>query len=104
MGEAFFATNIRLLARNGRFVTCGATSGFNATLDLRHLFFRQLQLLGSTMGSLLHFHQMLEWVSRHKIQPQVSNTFQIEDAKTAYQTLAEGQQNGKVILSGFCKL
>jgi NADPH:quinone reductase-like Zn-dependent oxidoreductase len=47
VGEAYFEMNIRLLRKGGKFITCGATTGYKAALDMRHLFFRQLQLLGS---------------------------------------------------------
>jgi NADPH:quinone reductase-like Zn-dependent oxidoreductase len=50
VGEATWERSVRALARGGRLVTCGATTGHNAAIDLRHLFARQLSLLGSYMG------------------------------------------------------
>jgi len=100
IGEVYFEMNIRLLKNAGRFVTCGASSGYKAPLDLRHLFFRQLQLLGSTMGSLEHFRQVMGWVVTKKIKPQVQNSFSFDQAKEAYALMDRGGQDGKIVLSG----
>ncbi|MCI0405483.1 MAG: zinc-binding dehydrogenase [candidate division Zixibacteria bacterium] len=99
VGEAYFEMNIRLLRKGGKFITCGSTSGFKAPLDLRHLFFRQLQLLGSTMGSLQAFKKMVEWVAEKKITPYVSHTFPFDNPKPAYELMESGRQNGKIILT-----
>lgn len=98
VGVALFESNIRLLRNSGRFVTCGATSGFDARLDLRHLFFRQLQLLGSTMGSLQHFAEVLSFIEAHQIRPKLSHRFPLSEARKAYGLLAESKQNGKIVL------
>ncbi len=99
IGEAYFEMNIRLLRKGGKFITCGATSGFKTPLDLRHLFFRQLQLLGSTMGSLQLFGKMVNWVAEKKIVPYVSHTFPFDSPKPAYELLESGRQNGKIVLT-----
>lgn len=99
VGEAYFEMNIRLLRKNGGFITCGATSGFKAPLDLRHLFFRQLQLLGSTMGSLSQFKTMVNWVAEKKIVPLVTQTFGFDNPKPAYELMESGRQNGKIVLT-----
>jgi len=98
VGEAYFEMNIRLLRKGGKFITCGSTSGFKAPLDLRHLFFRQLQLLGSTMGSLQLFKKMVNWVAEKKIAPFVSHTFPFDNPKAAYELMESGRQNGKIVL------
>ncbi len=99
VGEAYFEMNIRLLRKSGKFITCGSTSGFKAPLDLRHLFFRQLQLLGSTMGSLQQFRTMVGWVAEKKIVPLVSHTFPFDQPKAAYDLMESGRQNGKIVLT-----
>jgi len=99
IGEAYFEMNIRLLRKGGKFITCGSTSGFKAPLDLRHLFFRQLQLLGSTMGSLQLFNKMVNWVAEKKISPYVSHTFPFNSPKPAYELMESGRQNGKIVLT-----
>ncbi len=100
VGEAPFEVNVRRLRTGGKFVTCGASSGFKASLDLRHLFFRQLQLLGSTMGSVKQFFEMVKWVEEKKIIPLVSHVFPFENPKPAYETMETGRQDGKIVLSG----
>lgn len=99
VGEVFFEMNIRLLRKNGKYIACGATSGFKAALDLRHLFFRQLQFLGSTMGSLEHFKKMVDWVGKKRIVPPVSHTFSFNNPKPAYELMEAAKQNGKIVLT-----
>ena len=99
VGQAYFEMNIRLLRKNGRFITCGSTSGFKAPLDLRHLFFRQLQLLGSTMGSLQEFKKMVNWMAEKKTIPYISHTFPFDNPQPAYELMEAGRQNGKVVLT-----
>jgi D-arabinose 1-dehydrogenase-like Zn-dependent alcohol dehydrogenase len=65
---------------------------------MRHLFFRQLQLLGSTMGSLQHFKKVVDWVAEKKIVPYVSHTFPFDNPKSAYELMDTGSQNGKIVL------
>jgi NADPH:quinone reductase-like Zn-dependent oxidoreductase len=98
IGEALFETNIRLLRKNGKFITCGATSGAIAQLDLRHLYFRQLQLLGSTMGSLKHFQDVIAWIAKKGIRPQISKTFYFEEVRKAYELMESSQQIGKIVI------
>ncbi|HLG93286.1 MAG TPA: zinc-binding dehydrogenase, partial [candidate division Zixibacteria bacterium] len=100
VGETYFEMNIRLLKKGGKFITCGATSGFKVPLDLRHLFFRQLQLLGSTMGGVQQFKTMVNWVADKKIAPHVSHTFPFDQPKPAYELMESGRQNGKIVLTG----
>lgn len=99
VGKAYFEMNIRLLRKGGKFITCGATTGYQASLDMRHLFFRQLQLLGSTMGSLQHFKKMVDWVAEKKIVPYFSHTFRFDNPKPAYELMEAGLQNGKIVLT-----
>jgi NADPH:quinone reductase-like Zn-dependent oxidoreductase len=98
VGESFFEQNIRLLRTAGRYITCGATSGFKANLDLRFLFFKQLQLLGSTMGSLSHFREVLEFVAAKKIKPKISEVFSFDQARSAYEKMEKAEQDGKLVL------
>lgn len=99
VGEAYFDMNIKLLRSGGKLVTCGATSGHAAKLDLRHLYFRQLQLLGSTMGSLQDFRDMLEWVSVHGIKPHISHQLPFNAFYEAFSAMESGGQSGKIVLT-----
>lgn len=98
VGEALFDLNIRLLRRGGKLITCGATSGWDSKLDLRHLYFRQLQLLGSTMGSLKHFHAAMSWVQKKRIRPLIAAEFTMAKASQAYSLMEKAGQNGKIVL------
>lgn len=100
VGERYFEMNIRLLKNGGKLITCGATSGSIGKLDLRHLYFRQLQLLGSTMGSLAHFRSAISWVNAHHLKPRISQVFSIEKGQEAFHALENQTQDGKIILLG----
>lgn len=98
VGAYNFDLNIKLLRNGGRWVSCGATSGYQVQLDLRQIFFRQLQLIGSTMGSLRHFQEVLAFVNKMKIKPQLSKIYSIDEIQKAYLELDAGIQNGKIVV------
>lgn len=97
VGEVYFEMNIRLLENGGKLILCGATSGFQGNVDLRHIFFRQLQVLGSTMGELADFHQMMNWVRQNELRPKIARTFQFAEIQEALRFLSSGQQSGKIV-------
>ena len=97
LGEKFFEMNIRLLKAGGKFITCGATTGFDGKIDLRHLYFRQLQLLGSTMGSLAHFKQMIAWISKSKITPKIAAEFDFYHPQAGFALMEAAEQDGKIL-------
>ena len=84
--------------QGGRVVTCGASSGWDARTDLRHVFFRQIQLLGSTMGSKAHLHRIVELVARGELRPIVDRRFPLAEAAEAQRYLDRREQFGKVVL------
>ncbi|HEY8375425.1 MAG TPA: zinc-binding dehydrogenase [Nannocystis sp.] len=98
-GAATWAASLRLCRRGGVVVTCGATSGFEATTDLRQVFFRQLQVLGSTMGSKALLFPILGHVERGALRPVVDRTFPLEQAAEAHRYLDRREQFGKVVLT-----
>ena len=67
VGAAVWSSALKSLVRGGRLVTCGATSGDQPGADLRRLFIRQLQVLGSTLGSLHEMQDLLAFVTRHRL-------------------------------------
>ncbi len=99
VGQATWDTSLKLLARGGRIVTCGATTGAQVKLDLRHLFYKQQSLLGSTMGDVAGFDEILELVTRGIIQPVIDRTFPLAEIRAAHEYLAGGRQFGKVVLT-----
>lgn len=98
VGERFFEDSIRLLAYHGKLISCGASSGPKASFDLRHFYFRQLQLLGSTMGSLRHFAEVMGHIRSHKIEPEISHIYGWSDPQEAFKLIDQGLQNGKIVL------
>lgn len=98
VGEATWERSIRLTTKGGTIVTCGASSGWNAKTDLRQVFFRQIQIMGSTMGSRTHLHRILKLVAEGKLQPVVDRVFPLEEAAEAHRYLDRREQFGKVVL------
>ncbi len=99
VGQVFWEKNIKVLKWGGTLVTCGATSGWEAKLDLRQLFFRQLRLLGSTMGSKRDFPQILEHAASGQLHSIVDpHVFAIDSIAEAHRYLEEQSQAGKVVL------
>lgn len=89
---------LRALKNGGTLVTCGATAGFDPKEDLRHIFFRQLRVLGSTMGNNAELNEALRLVFKGTIKPIIDSTFSMKDARSAFERLESGQAFGKVIL------
>lgn len=98
VGEATWSQSIKLCRNGGRIVTCGASSGWDARTDLRHVFFRQLQILGSTMGSKADLHRVLPLVADGTLSPIVDRTFPLAEAAQAHRYLDRREQFGKVVL------
>lgn len=99
VGEATWERSVRSLARGGRLVTCGATTGYKATLDLRHLFARQLSLLGSNMGEKRELLEAAPLFFQGRLKPAIDRVFPLADAAAAHRHLENSQQFGKVVLT-----
>ncbi len=82
-----------------RIVVYGGTAGLPEALNLRAVFFKQLQILGTTMGSPLDFAQWLRFVQDRRIQPVLDQDFSLADGQAAYARMASGAQCGKITLS-----
>jgi NADPH:quinone reductase-like Zn-dependent oxidoreductase len=98
VGEATWKGSVRALARGGRLVTYGATAGHRAETDLRVLFWKQLQIIGTTMASRAEFAALLDVVSRGALLPVVDSVLPLERAREAHERLEAGGQFGKVVL------
>jgi NADPH:quinone reductase-like Zn-dependent oxidoreductase len=98
VGEASWGESLRSLRRGGRLVTCGATTGSNPPADLQRVFIRQLEIYGSTGGSLAEFRQLLDVFNRGLVKPVIDATFEMADIRRAFDHLASGAQFGKVSL------
>ena len=98
VGQATWDRSLKCLARGGRLVTCGATTGHEAGIDLRFLFTRQYSLMGSYMGTKAELLRAAQFFFSGQLRPVVDRTFPLEQAATAQQYLEEGRQFGKVVL------
>jgi NADPH:quinone reductase-like Zn-dependent oxidoreductase len=98
VGQATWDKSLRCLARGGRLVTCGATTGPQGTIDLRSLFGRQLSLLGSFMGSKGELLRVAALFFEGRLKPVIDGTFPLAEAAAAQQHLEKRQQFGKIVL------
>jgi NADPH:quinone reductase-like Zn-dependent oxidoreductase len=98
VGAATWRDSLLACARGGRIVTCGSTSGFDAVTDLRHVFFRQLSILGSTMGSKSVLYDVLDHVRAGRLRPVVDRVLPLTEAADAHRLLEERACFGKVVL------
>jgi NADPH:quinone reductase-like Zn-dependent oxidoreductase len=99
VGTATWEKSVKSLASGGRLVTCGATTGYDAKLDLRFLFSRQLSLLGSYMGTKDELRTVLKLVAQGRFRPVVDKVFPLQECGAAHEYLEQGKQFGKVVLS-----
>lgn len=98
VGKATWPVSVRCLARGGRLVTCGATTGHDTSLDLRHLFARQLTLAGSYMGRKAELLAAAGLFFRGVLTPVVDRTWPLADAAQAHRHLEQSAHFGKIVL------
>ena len=99
VGAATWDDSLASLAPSGRLVTCGATTGYDAKVDLRFLFSRQLSLLGSYMGTKSELLTVIKLFATGKLKPVVDRVFPLAEAAAAHAYLESSSQFGKVVLS-----
>ena len=99
VGGEVFERSINGLSWNGRIVLCGATSGGEAKISLRAVFFKALSVLGSTMGRQAELRRALEFVERGDLRPVVDRAVPLEEAPEAQKLLADRRQFGKIVLT-----
>lgn len=98
VGKETWLSSLRSAARGGRIVTCGAATGFDPTEDLRQIFFRQLSIHGSTMGSPREFGDMLRCVAEGRLKPVVDAVLPLSEAAEAHRRMEARAVFGKLIL------
>jgi NADPH:quinone reductase-like Zn-dependent oxidoreductase len=98
VGEATWEGSLRCLAKGGRLVTCGATSGPRGEVHLPRLFFKSLSILGSTMGSRGELHRIVQLVGEGKLRPVVDRVLPLSEVREAHRVLEDREQFGKVVL------
>ncbi len=99
VGKATWKRSIASLARGGRLLTCGATTGPDPEEDLARIFWNQLTVHGSTMGTHGEFAEMLRAFETGRLRPVVDRVFPLAEAREAQRRLEEGKQFGKIVLS-----
>jgi NADPH:quinone reductase-like Zn-dependent oxidoreductase len=98
VGEKTWEQSLRSLARLGRLVTCGGTSGPMVTTDVRKLFWYQWSILGSTMGSDAEFQAITRHAQAGRLWPEVDKIYPLAESVDAFRRLAAGAQLGKVVI------
>lgn len=98
VGTATWEGSIKSLARGGRLVTCGATTGHDAGIDLRVLFVRQISLLGSYMGRKAELLRAADFFFAGQLRPVVDRTYPLAEAAEAHRLLEARGQFGKLVL------
>ena len=97
VGPATWEQSVRSLNPGGRLVVCGGTSGPKVELNLPRLFFKQFEIIGSTMGSYQEFDEVTELVA-HGVDVRVDRTYRLEEYVDALARLEQGEQLGKIVL------
>ena len=97
VGPATWEQSVRALKSGGRLVVCGGTSGPKVELDLPRLFFKQIEIIGSTMGSYQEFAELTRLVEQG-LAIQVDEVFALGEYETALARLENGEQLGKIVL------
>ena len=99
VGAATWDESMKCLKAGGTLVTCGATTGPSVGIDLRHLFARQLRILGSYMGTMGELHEVLGHVFSGRLKPVIDRTFPLSEIRAAHEYLEKSQMFGKVVVN-----
>jgi NADPH:quinone reductase-like Zn-dependent oxidoreductase len=99
VGEATWATSLQVAAPGGRITVCGATSGPNPPAALHRIWWKQLSILGSTMGTGEDFAGAYELVASGRARPVVDSVLPLEEIRAAHERLEAGEQLGKIVLT-----
>ncbi|MGI0019197.1 MAG: zinc-binding dehydrogenase [Nitrososphaera sp.] len=97
IGKSTFPQEVGLLKMGGTLVATGATTGYDSTIDLRYLFFKGTNLLGSTQGTKAELEDVMYWVNKGKIKPVIDTVLPFSDMIKGHTMMAEAQQFGKIL-------
>ena len=99
IGETHWNKQLQLLKYGATLVSCGATTGYNAQTDLRHVFFKGTNILGSTQGTKAELDQGLYWMGQGKIKAAIDSTYTFEQAAEAHTKMLNGKgMFGKILM------
>jgi NADPH:quinone reductase-like Zn-dependent oxidoreductase len=99
VGEATWRTSLDVAARDGRIAVCGATSGPNPPAALHRVWWKQLTILGSTMGTRADFEGAYDLIASGQARPVVDEIVPLAEIRAAHERLEAGQQLGKIVLA-----
>jgi NADPH:quinone reductase-like Zn-dependent oxidoreductase len=99
VGEATWAHSVRSLKPGGTIVISGATSGDAPPAELTRVFFLQLSVLGSTMGTREELERLVRFCTEHEIRPQIHAAHALADARAGFEQLLAGEVVGKVVIT-----
>ena len=98
VGRATFQKSLAALKRGGRLLTVGNTSGPKAEIDIRFIFFKQLRIIGSTMGTPTEFERAMRLVWAGKLRPAIDRVMPLSEGREAHSAMERGEQFGKIVL------
>ncbi len=98
VGAATLPASVAAVRKGGAIVTCGVTGGAQATVDMRTIYWNQLALLGSTLGSVAELRDMLRAAEAMKLAPVIDSTFDLDNIRAAQQRMEQQKQFGKIVL------
>jgi NADPH:quinone reductase-like Zn-dependent oxidoreductase len=98
VGADTWVKSLQSLVRGGRLLTCGATTGYTPQTDLRHIFYRQLKIIGSTMGSKNDLTSALKMILDGRMRPVVGAVYDLEDTAKAHAAIEERRVLGKIVI------
>jgi alcohol dehydrogenase len=92
-----FPQEVSLLKMGGILVSTGSTTGYDSSIDLRYLFFKNITLMGSTQGTRAELEEILYWTSKGKLKPLIGVVLPFNDMVKGHIMMANGEQIGKII-------
>lgn len=98
VGRETWLTSLKSVKKGGKIITCGATTGPDPQEEIRLIFWKQIEILGSTMSSISEFKEMVNLIKIMKIKPVVDSVIPLKEGKEGYKKLEEGRHFGKIVL------
>ncbi len=98
IGAATLPINLEVLVKGGTMVICGVTTGATPQINLQQVYWKQLNILGSTMGTAAEFHQLLRAISVNHLKPIIDSTYPLDQVKDALKHMDQADQFGKIVI------
>jgi len=99
IGADTWVQSLRSARKGGRVLTCGATTGFAPQTDLRHVFYRQVRVIGSTMGSHKEFMDVMKCIFRGQLKPIIDRVLPLSEARQGHELIEKREVFGKIVLT-----